>query len=210
MRVAILCEYSGRAREAFRAKGHEVWSCDLEPSDDNSPWHFQGDVFEFLKTHGKFDLFICHPPCTFLANSGVRWLYNKDGTPNEERWTDMQLGAKFFLDLIDACFVNNDDAKIVVENPIMHKYAKALGIGQQTQVVQPWYFGDRAYKGTCLWIIGDLPQLTATNKLIPPRPGTPEHKEWSFIHNARPGKDRWKIRSRSFPGVVGAMADQWG
>ena len=111
MRVLVACEYSGKVREAFRKLGHDAWSCDLLPADDNSPYHYQGDVFDIIDQ--GWDLMIAHPPCTYLTNAGVSWLYRKEG-----RWDQMKDGAEFFRRLLDAPI-----PKIAVENPIMHKYA---------------------------------------------------------------------------------------
>jgi hypothetical protein len=211
MRVLIACEYSGRVREAFRARGHDVTSCDFEPAEDNSPHHYQGDVFDLLKTE-QFDLMIAHPPCTFLTNAGARWLYQGgkkrvNGSHginvDQARYQAMQEAAGFFNELRQSGV-----PKIAIENPIMHYDAKQR-CGQQDQTVQPWWFGEEAFKATCLWL-KDLPPLVATNKLTPPKPGTPEHKRWSAIHRASPGPDRWKIRSRTFTGIANAMAEQWG
>lgn len=211
MRVLVACEYSGRVREAFRRRGHDAISCDLIPAEDNSPHHFQGDVFELLDK-SNFDLMIAHPPCTFLTNAGARWLYlggkkrlGPDGSPNldEQRYMDMWAAADFFNKLR-----NVQVPKIAIENPIMHLDAKNR-IGPQDQVIQPWWFGEEAFKATCLWLKG-LPLLRPTNKLTPPKPGTPEHKRWSAIHRASPGPDRWKMRSRTFHGIAAAMAVQWG
>jgi hypothetical protein len=96
-----------------------------------------------------------------------------------------------------------------IENPVMHKYAKEIIQPGPRQVVQPWWFGDEAFKATGFELIG-LPPLVPTNKLVPPRAGTPEHRAWSHIHLAPPGPDRWKVRSRTFQGIANAMADQWG
>jgi hypothetical protein len=232
MRVLIACEYSGRTREAFRARGHEVYSCDLLPSEDNSPFHLVDDVFNVITTAQKlgrpFDLMVAHPPCTYLANSGVRWLYREEPcyashestsyddvrTVREEaRWRDMEAGANFFAKLLLAPI-----PKIAVENPVMHRHARAAiehilhGAmdGMNTHFVQPWWFGDKAFKATGFTLKG-LPRLTKpSTALTPPARGTQEHKAWSVIHNASPGPNRWKERSRTFPGIAKAMAEAWG
>lgn len=208
------CEYSGRAREAFRARGHEVVSCDLLPSEDNSPDHIIGDVFEVIAKHGPFDGALFNPPCTYLANSGVRWLYKAQGVKDQARWAAMRDGADFFAKLLCAPI-----PKIAVENPVMHRHArnrihKFLTENHQpvypTHFVQPWWFGDEALKATGFTLKG-LPALVKpATALTPPKPGTPEHKAWSVIHNAWPGPNRWKERSRTFPGIAQAMADTWG
>lgn len=212
MRVLIACEYSGRTREAFRAKGHDVVSCDLLESEDNSPHHIVGDVFDVIAKEGPFDLMIAHPPCTYLANSGVRWLYDGLGGRNEARWKAMKEAARFFADL----YTSPID-KIAVENPIMHAHARAeingciRGLMEDlTQFVQPWWGGDEAFKATGLTLKGLPPLEKPDDALIPPKPGTPEHKKWSVIHQASPGPNRWKERSRTFPSIARLMAETWG
>ena len=196
MRVLVACEYSGKVREAFRKLGHDAWSCDLLPADDNSPYHIQGDVLEQLDK--GWDLMIAHPPCTYLTNAGVSWLYKKEG-----RWDDMREGAEFFKALL-----NCNIPKIAVENPIMHKYAVEIIGRRQDQVIQPWMFGHTEQKATCLWLKG-LPPLTPTDnvkeemmKLSP--------KERQRLHYLPPSKNRWKIRSETYQGIADAMAAQWG
>lgn len=216
MKVLIACESSGRVREAFRARGHDAWSCDLNPAEDNSPYHHQGDVLAFLASEKPFDLVIGHPPCTYLCNSGVRWMYkggkkeviNAEGEVNVDpkRLVQMEDGVKFWRDLFAAIITNNPLAKVAFENPVMHGWT---GIRPADQFVQPWWFGDEAFKATGLWLRG-LPKLVATNKLTPPTKGTPEYKKWSAIHNASPGPQRAVERSRTFPGIAEAMASQWG
>lgn len=225
MRVLIACEYSGRTREAFRARGHTVVSCDLLPAEDNSPDHIVGDVFDVIRLHGPFDLMVAHPPCTYLANSGVRWLY--DHIPcksshesfynddvrverNEARWRDMEAGAAFFARLLQSTV-----PKIAVENPVMHRHGRdaietILGEPMHTHFVQPWWFGDEAFKATGFTLKGLPPLVKPRTALIPPKPGTEAHKAWSVIHNASPGPNRWKERSRTFPGIAQAMAETWG
>lgn len=202
MRVLVACEYSGRVRDAFIKRGHDAMSCDFLPTDVEGP-HYQGDVRDVL--HDGWDLMIAHPDCTRLTNAGVRWLKEPSRkTTVAQAWIDLFLGAEFYKLLRDAPI-----AKKAIENPIMHCYARELIIPGKRQVVQPWWFGDKAFKATGLELIG-LPDLIPTNKLTPPKKGTDEHKEWSFIHRASPGKDRWKLRSTTFFGIAEAMADQWG
>lgn len=196
MRVLVACEYSGKVREAFRKLGHDAWSCDLLPSDDNSPYHYTGDVFDIIDQ--GWDLMIAHPPCTYLTNAGVSWLYKKEG-----RWEQMRDGAEFFKKLLDAPI-----PKIAVENPIMHKYAVEIIGRRQDQVIQPWMFGHMEQKATCLWLKG-LPLIVPTNnvkeamlKLDP--------KVRQRLHYLPPSKDRWKIRSETYQGIADAFAAQWG
>lgn len=206
MRVLIGCETSGVVRRAFAALGHDVWSCDLLPSEDGSNRHIVGDVREHL-ADGWDLLAVLHPPCTRLCNSGVRWL--KVPPPNrtlEEMWRELAEGAALF----SACW-NAPIHRIAVENPVMHKHAKGLikNYRPAAQTVQPHWFGDPAFKATGLYL-KNLPPLVKTNPLTPPAKGTPEHKAWSAVHRASPGPDRWKFRSRTFDGIAAAMANQWG
>lgn len=203
--VLIACEYTGAMRRAFHALGHNAWSCDLLPSLDNDPQHNVGDCRDMILRH-SWDLIIAHPPCTFLCNSGVRWLYGGKGNVRDlKRWDAMREGAEFFKWLLErpSC------QYIAVENPVMHCYARDLIGRGPTQIVQPWWFGEKAFKATGFWLNG-LPPLTATNKLKPPKPGTAEHKAWSKVHRAPPGPDRWKDRSATYPGIAAAAAQQWG
>lgn len=196
MRVLVACEYSGKVREAFRKLGHDAWSCDLLPADDNSPYHYQGDVFDIIDQ--DWDLMIAHPPCTYLTNAGVSWLYRKEG-----RWDQMKDGAEFFKKLLEA-----DIPKIAVENPIMHKYAVEIIGRRQNQVVQPWMFGHMEQKATCLWLKG-LPELKPTNNVKEDMLKLPKTVA-QRLHYLPPSKDRWKIRSETYQGIADAMADQWG
>lgn len=206
MKVLIGCEFSGVVRRAFAARGHDAWSCDLLPAKDGSNRHLVGDVREFLND-GWDLLAVFHPPCTRLCNSGVRWLTDPPrGRTLAEMWADLDEGAELFSDLWNAPI-----ERVAVENPVMHRHARERIRNYQppAQTVQPWWFGDRAFKATGLYLRG-LPPLVATDRLTPPKPGTDEHKEWSAIHRAPPGPDRWAFRSKTFPGIAAAMADQWG
>lgn len=196
MRVLVACEYSGKVREAFRKLGHDAWSCDLLPADDNSPYHYQGDVFDII--NDGWDLMIAHPPCTYLTNAGVSWLYRKEG-----RWEQMREGAEFFKLLMDAPI-----PKIAVENPIMHKYAVEIIGRRQDQVIQPWMFGHMEQKATCLWLKG-LPPLTSTNNVREEMSKLPKTVQ-QRLHYLPPSKDRWKIRSETYQGIADAFAEQWG
>lgn len=202
MNILIACEYSGRVREAFRRKGHNAWSCDLLESEDGSKFHIQDDVLGYLEglpfftaggisSRKPWDMMIAHPPCTRLCNSGVRWLAERD------LWDDMRDGAEFFLK-----FLNAPIDKIAVENPIMHKYAKAIVGRGPCFTVQPWQFGDDFKKRTCFWTRG-LDPLASTS----PLDGSTAKAE---VHLASPGPNRWKERSRTYGGIANAMADQWG
>ena len=206
MRVLIGCETSGMVRNAFLARGHDAWSCDLLPADDRSNRHMVCDIRDILDW-GWDLLAVMHPPCTRLCNSGVRWLHRPPkGRSLAEMWADLDAGAALF----SACW-NAPIPRIAVENPVMHKHAKARieNFEPAAQTVQPWWFGDPAFKATGLYL-RNLPPLVATNRLEPPKAGTGAHKKWSMIHRASPGPNRWKLRSATFPGLAQAMANQWG
>lgn len=142
MKILIACEFSGVVRSEFLKKGHEVWSCDILPTDIDGP-HIQGDVLEVLDR--GWDMMIAHPPCTYLSNSGVCHLHTEAG-----RWEKLDKAARFFKTLLNA-----DIGKIAVENPIMHGYGKdRIGGVKQSQVIQPWMFGHTEKKATCLWLKG--------------------------------------------------------
>jgi hypothetical protein len=197
LRVLVACEYSATVRDAFRARGHDAWSCDLLPTDGDPEWHFIGDVFEVID--GGWDLMIAHPPCTYLTNSGVTWLH-KDPT----RWDRLDEAATFFRILLNAPIPH-----IAVENPIMHKYAKErIGGVKQTQVVQPWMFGHPEQKATCLWL-KNLPPLVPTNNVKAEMDALPDNQR-QRLHYLPPSADRWKLRSTTFQGIADAMAEQWG
>lgn len=186
MRILIACEYSGTEREAFRALGHDVTSCDLLPADDGSPHHYQGSVLDLMGE--SWDLVVAHPPCTYLANSGVRWLYS-----DPTRWQDMVVGADFFRTM----FAFNTP-RLCVENPVQHKWAKlAHGMGEPTQTVQPYQFGHMETKRTAYWLRG-LPALVPTQDV-----------EVEMRALPKAVSKRWKLRSTSYPGIARAMADQW-
>ena len=195
MRVLVACEYSGTVRDAFIRKGHSAWSCDILPTDVSGP-HYQCDVMEIIDN--DWDLMIAHPPCTYLTNSGVCWLHK-----DPSRWDKLKEGAEFFKALLQAPI-----PRIAVENPIMHKYAREL-IGQdKTQVIQPWMFGHKEQKATCLWLKG-LPPLQPTNN-VKAEMMKLSSAERQRIHYLPPSPDRWKIRSTTFQGIADAMAEQWG
>lgn len=196
MRVLVACEYSGKVREAFRKLGHDAWSCDLLPADDNSPYHVQGDVLEVLGD--GWDMMIAHPPCTYLTNAGVRWLHTQEG-----RWADMREGAEFFKRLLNAPI-----PKIAVENPVMHKYAVEIIGSRQTQVLQPWMFGHTEQKATCLWLKNLKPLVETNNVKAEMMLLSPQERQRIF--HLPPSKDRWKIRSETYQGIADAMAAQWG
>lgn len=206
LRVLIGCEESGVVRRAFAAMGHDAWSCDLQPAADGSNRHIIGDVRDVM-LWGWDLLAVFHPPCTRLCNSGVRWLHTPPpGKTAAEMQAELIEGAALF-----SAVWNAPVERVAVENPTMHKHAKALieGYEPPAQTVQPWWFGDAAFKATGLYL-RNLPPLQPTNRLTPPKPGTADHAAWSHIHRASPGPDRTRIRSRTFRGIAAAMAAQWG
>ena len=196
MKVLVACEFSGIVRDAFRERGHDAVSCDLDETEREGP-HICGDVREVLDR--GWDLMIAHPPCTYLANSGVQHLWDmRPSTPQVLRGRDrviaMKAAARFFLLLRNAPI-----ERICIENTIPHKYATEA-IGKYDQLIQPWMFGHDETKAICLWLKG-LPKLRDTKVTL----GN-AHR----IHEMSPGPERAKERSRFFTGVAAAMADQWG
>lgn len=197
MRVLVACEFSGIVRRAFAARGHDAWSCDLLPAEDRSNRHIVGDARDIL-TDGWDLLMVAHPPCTRLCNSGVRWLtVPPKGRTRTEMWAELEEGAALF-----SAFWNAPIERIAVENPIMHRHAKAriVNYANPAQSIQPWQFGHGECKRTCLWL-KNLPPLVPTNIV--------EGRD-QRVHRLPPGPDRWRERSRFFPGIAEAMADQWG
>lgn len=202
MRVLVACEYSGVVRDAFIARGHDAISCDLLPTDKPGP-HIQGDVLDHLGS--DWDMLIAHPPCTRLTNSGVRWLHKPPkGKTLDDMWRELDEAVEFYKALRAAKIKRK-----CIENPVMHKYARERLGSIKRQVVQPWWFGEKTFKATGYELHG-LPELVATNKLDTPKPGTGEHKEWSWVHRCPPGPNRWKIRSTTPKGIASAFAEQWG
>jgi hypothetical protein len=184
MKVLVACEFSGIVREAFRKKGHNAWSCDFLPSEIPGP-HLQGDVREVFNK--GWDLMIAHPPCTYLALAGLRWAV---GNPERQDKEDQALG--FVLRLLGA-----DVPKIALENPVG---IITRHIRKWDQMIHPWQFGEPEEKKTCLWLKG-LPLLEPTKIMS-------EREQKCF--KMPPSSDRWKKRSRTYPGIALAMADQWG
>lgn len=198
MKVIIGCERSGVVRRAFRARGHDAWSCDLEPADDGSEFHYRDDIRAVLNFGPKrWDLGIFHPPCDFLTGSANRWLFEEcsRGTP-EQRRKDREEAIEFFLFLYN-CRI----PKVGVENPQPHPYVIER-VGPYQQKIQPWEFGDKATKGTCLWL-RNLPPLMATIIEV-------GKDRRPLCHREAPGPNRKANRSRTYPGIAEAMAKQWG
>jgi site-specific DNA-cytosine methylase len=184
MRVLVACEFSGIDRDAFRAQGHDAWSCDLLPTERPGP-HIQGDAIE--AAYGQpWDLMIAHPPCQYLAVSGARWF--KDPARQQPQADALA----FVRALMDAPI-----PRIALENPVSVISSR---IRKPDQIIQPWMFGHGETKATCLWL-KNLPPLVPTDIVEGREPR---------VHRASPGPDRWKDRSRTLPGIAAAMAAQWG
>jgi site-specific DNA-cytosine methylase len=182
MRVLVACEYSQRVTAAFRAKGHEAYSCDFEEPEINPEWHIWGDVREVL--NDGWDMMIAHPPCTHLAVSGARWF--------KEKLKEQEAALDFVRLLMNAPM-----PFIAIENPVSIISSR---IRKPDQIIHPWQFGHGETKATCLWL-QNLPKLQPTN-IVDGR----EQKIWKMP----PGPNRWKERSRTYEGIAAAMAEQWG
>lgn len=180
--MLVACEFSGIVRDAFIARGHNAWSCDLLPSERCGP-HLEGDVGDALHFM-EWDLMIAHPPCTYLAVSGARWF--------KDRQREQALALTFVQRLMDAPVL-----RIAIENPVS---VISTRIRKPDQIIQPWMFGHPETKATCLWL-KNLPKLATTNIVDGREPR---------VHYASPGPDRWKERSRTLTGIADAMAEQWG
>ena len=196
MWVLIACESSGTIRRAFRMYGHDAYSCDLLPADDDNSHHIEDDAIKVARGR-RWDLVIAHPPCTYLCSSGLHWNKRR---PERRAHTDE--AAAFFMQFTKL------DCAWAIENPIgcmSTKYRKP------DQIIQPHQFGHDASKSTCLWLRG-LPPLVAT-KYVPPRiiDGKPRwgNQTDSGQNRCAPSPDRWKIRSKTYPGIAEAMAHQW-
>ncbi len=197
MRVLVACEFSGIVRRAFADRGHDAWSCDLLPAEDQSNRHIVGDARDYLNDNWDL-LMVAHPPCTRLCNSGVRWLWSPPRNRKvSEMWRDLSDAAALF-----STFWNAPIPRIAVENPIMHKHAKVLiqNFEPPAQIIQPWQFGHGETKATCLWLRG----------LEPLKPTDIVDGRAARVHRMPPSENRWRERSRFFPGVANAMAEQWG
>lgn len=229
MNVLIACEESQRVCTAFRERGHNAFSCDILPCSGGHPeWHIQGDVLEILeptpyeecvldpinfetmdgKTHiidGKWDMIIAHPPCTYLTNAGARWLW-AGGVLNEERYKKGIEAKKFFMRFMEA-----DCPRIAVENPIP---SAVYELPAYTQIIQPYEYGHPNTKKTCLWLKG-LEPLKPTSVVEPVKGRRFQQKSGNWRYSCwemdqRGGKERARERSKTFPGIARAMAEQWG
>jgi len=186
VKVLVACEFSGRVRSAFRAIGHDAWSCDLyEPAEDGDEHHIMGDAAEVARSQ-HWDLMIAHPPCTHLAVSGARHFARKRQTGEQQAALD------FVMSLMSAPI-----ERIAIENPVS---IISTAIRRPDQIVHPWQHGELETKATCLWL-KNLPLL---------QPSLIVDGRYPRVHRESPGKDRWKRRSRTYAGIAAAMANQWG
>lgn len=194
MRVLVACEESQEVCKAFRALGHEAYSCDIEPCSGGHPeWHLQVDALEMLKM--QWDMILAFPPCTYLSNAGAKHLF-RGGVLNQERYQKGLAAKEFFMR-----FLNADCPHICVENPVS---SRIYEMPPCTQEVQPWMFGCPVKKKTRLWLKG-LPPLKPT-KIVEPKCGCHESGTWFM----KGGKTRQKNRAKTFSGLAKAMAEQWG
>jgi len=204
MRILLACEESQEVTKRLRAKGHEAFSCDILPCSGGKPeWHLQQDVTELLKE--KWDMIIAFPPCTFLTVTGNRWFnIERYGDKAIKRHADRKEAIEFFK-----MFANADCDKIVIENPVgvMSTHYK-----KPNQIINPYQFGDPFEKKTCLWIKG-LPNLIPTNIVEPPKrtefASGKSMPTWYADAWKLPKEERAKLRSKTFPGIAEAMAEQW-
>lgn len=192
MRVLVACEEWGRVRDAFRRRGHDAYSCDIQGTRGDSAWHITGDVFKAIKERGPWDMLIAFPPCTHVAVSGSRWFKHKI--------VEQRAALEFMRDLLE-----RDIPKIALENPVgvFSSYWR-----KPDQIVQPWQFGHRETKATCLWL-KCLPKLVPTDIVGPPVT-LEEKKEFAKVHRMAPGPNRARDRSKTYQGIADAMAAQWG
>ena len=205
MKVLVACEESQEVCKAFRELGHEAYSCDIQECSGGHPeWHLKQDVIPLLNE--EWDLIIAHPPCTFLTVTGNRWFnVERYGDKAVQRLKDREEAIAFFME-----FANAKCERIAIENPIgcMSTLYK-----KPTQIIQPYMFGDPARKATCLWLKG-LPKLTPTDIVEPIiihyQNGKGTDNPWHMETMKLPPKERAKARSKTFPGIAKAMAEQWG
>lgn len=205
MKVLIACEESQEVCKAFRERGHEAYSCDIQECSGGHPeWHIQGDALEAIK--GEWDLIIAFPPCTYLTVTGNRWFnIERYGQKAIQRHKDREEAAEFFLK-----FANANCDKIAIENPIGYM---SSAYRKPDQIIQPYMFGHPARKATCLWLKG-LKPLEPT-KIVQPeiiqyKNGKGTDNPWHMETTNLPARERAKARSKTFPGVAAAMAAQWG
>ncbi len=206
LNVLVACEESQAITKEFRSLGHNAYSCDILPCSGGNPeWHIQGDAIEEAYS-GKYDLMIAHPPCTYLAVSGARWMYNKDGSVNEDRLNKQNEALSFVKQLLDAPIKH-----IAIENPVS---VISTQIRKPNDIIQPWQFGDKATKTTCLWT-KNLPKLSPTNIVekgdrVTFKSGK-SHPKWyaDALSKASTPEERRTLRSKTFPGIAKAIAIQY-
>lgn len=219
MKVLVCCEESQRVCSAFRDKGHEAYSCDIiEPSGGHPEWHIKGDVLPYINGHcsfttmdgvthtieGKWDLLICHPPCTYMSVAGASRMYPTKGQIDNERLAKALEAKAFFMS-----FINADCDRIAVENPTP---LKVVGLPQYTQAIQPYEYGHPYSKRTCLWLKG-LPKLKPTEIIkehVPFVNGGSKKADGSARSKQGLAYQTAGERSKTFEGIAKAMADQWG
>ena len=205
MKVLIACEESQEVCKAFRALGHEAYSCDIiECSGGHPEWHLKQDVIPLLNE--KWDMIIAFPPCTYLTVTGNRWFnVERYGEKAIQRKKDREDAIRFFME-----FANADCDKIAIENPVG---VMSTVFRKPNQIVNPYLFGDPERKGTCLWLKG-LPALKPTNivepNIIAYKNGKGTDPLWHMNTSGLPKQERAKLRSKTFPGIAKAMAEQWG
>lgn len=212
LNVLVACEESQAVTKQFRALGHNAYSCDLLDSSGGNPeWHIKGDALQIAYDSSyDWDLMIAHPPCTYLAVSGARWLYNKDGSRNEDRFVKQAEGLAFVRKLLEAPI-----DYIALENPVS---VISTQIRKPDQIIQPYQFGDEASKKTCLWT-KNLPDLVHTELVgkgemiewIDKNGKTKRQAKWYLdaLSKAKTPEERRTLRSKTFEGIAKAMADQW-
>lgn len=208
--ILIACEESQAITKAFRKLGYNAYSCDLLPaSGGHHEWHIQGDAIAEAYS-GRYDMMIAHPPCTYLAVSGARWLYNKDGSRNEERYENQAEALDFVQQLMNAPIEH-----IAIENPIS---VISSHIRKPDQIVHPYMFGDKASKSTCLWL-KNLPKLIPTDivekgefvEWIGKNGKKKRQPKWYYdaLAKAKTPEERRTLRSKTFQGMADAIASQW-
>lgn len=205
--ILVGMEESGEIRRALRARGLEAYSCDLKPSADNSPYHIQDDIFTVARSKA-WKRAIIHPVCRYLTHAGVKHLFINHGQmplhPCMDRWGKMQEAAAFFKALLALPF------PVVLENPRMHPYALREIFVWPFCTTQPWHHGDKAFKETMFWSNDrSFTPLKDTNRLEAPKHGTEEYKHWSQVFRMPPGDKREEMRSKTYPGIAKAVAEQW-
>jgi len=202
VRVLVACEESQEVCKAFRAKGHEAYSCDIQDCSGGHPeWHLKVDALEMLKI--RWDLIIAHPPCTYMTNAGAVRM-RVGGVLQEERYKKAMEAKAFFMRFYDA-----DCPKIAIENPTP---MKIIGLPNYTQAIQPYWFGHPYSKRTCLWLKG-LPPLVPTELLEHHEPyvnGGCKDAHGNYRRFQGRNERDPKTRSKTFSGIAKAMAEQWG